>query len=97
MGKEARNFSTATAYSIDDLVLYNGKLYQFIQNHSAGAWDPDDVIPFDTEIQQQIERILTAYDNAEKSADFVETVVFEESLIEGTRYKYIFTNAADPR
>ena len=34
-------------------------------------------------------------DNAEDAADYAETIVFEPEHIEGTRYKYVLTGAAD--
>lgn len=36
-------FSEGTAYSVGDVVNYNGKLYQFISDHTAGAWVGNDV------------------------------------------------------
>ena len=37
-------FSTSDDYSVDDYVIYNGTLYRFVVNHSAGAWDSDEVL-----------------------------------------------------
>ena len=39
----AAEFSTSTAYAIDDLVIYQGALYRFIAAHSAGAWNSNHV------------------------------------------------------
>lgn len=39
----AKPFSTLTDYYIGDYVIYNGVLYQFTSNHSAGAWNSDEV------------------------------------------------------
>lgn len=36
-------FSASTAYSAGDVVNYNGKLYKFTTDHSAGAWTGSDV------------------------------------------------------
>ena len=47
--------------------------------------------------QRELTRILTGMDVAESASDYADTVVFETQQIEGTRYKYIFTNAPDPR
>ena len=47
--------------------------------------------------QQNLTRILSGMDNADKASDYADTVVFSPSLIEGTRYKYVLTNARDPR
>ena len=35
-------FSTSTAYTSGDYVLYGGKLYQFTADHAAGAWTGTD-------------------------------------------------------
>ena len=35
-------FSTTTNYVVGDRVAYNGKVYVFTSNHSAGAWDSED-------------------------------------------------------
>ena len=40
---DATAFSSATNYTAGQFVTYNGKLYRFVNNHSAGAWDADDV------------------------------------------------------
>ena len=47
--------------------------------------------------QQDLTRILAGMDNAEKAADYGETIVFAPQQITGTRYKYMLTNAEDPR
>lgn len=39
----APTFSDATAYTAGDVVYYEGSLYRFTANHSAGAWDSADV------------------------------------------------------
>lgn len=40
----ATEFSTETNYTAGNFVYYEGKLYQFNADHSAGAWDPTDVV-----------------------------------------------------
>lgn len=40
----ATEFSATTAYTAGCFVYYEGKLYQFNADHSAGAWDPTDVV-----------------------------------------------------
>ena len=35
----ASEFSTATVYVAGDIVWYDGKLYRFITNHTAGSWN----------------------------------------------------------
>lgn len=35
-------FSASTAYSKGDMVIYDGKLYQFTASHAAGAWSGSD-------------------------------------------------------
>lgn len=39
----ATEFSTETSYTAGNFVYYEGKLYQFNADHSAGTWDPTDV------------------------------------------------------
>lgn len=97
MGKEARNFSTMQNYAVGDFALYNGLLYRFITAHSAGAWNSSQVELVDTAGAQGVTRIITALNSAIKSADYVDTIIFQASQIQGTRYKYTFTNAPDPR
>ena len=36
-------FSEETAYSEGDLVYYDGILYKFAADHTAGSWDPSEV------------------------------------------------------
>lgn len=43
-GNLAPTFSTSTAYSKGDYVIYNGTLYQFTVNHAAGVWTSSDVV-----------------------------------------------------
>lgn len=40
----ATEFSATTNYTAGCFVYYGGKLYQFNADHSAGAWDPTDVV-----------------------------------------------------
>jgi len=40
----ATEFSATTAYTAGCFVYHEGKLYQFNADHSAGAWDPTDVV-----------------------------------------------------
>lgn len=39
----APEFSAETDYRVGEVVLYNGKVYRFTSNHSAGAWVSGDV------------------------------------------------------
>lgn len=39
----AGEFSTATAYAVGDVVIYDGSLYKFKTAHSAGAWNSAEV------------------------------------------------------
>lgn len=93
----ATEFSTSAAYAAKDLVLYGGVLYRFISAHTAGSWNPSHVTAVDSSKEQQITRILAGMDNAEKAADYEDTIVFSPAQISGTRYKYVLTNAPDPR
>ena len=97
MGKEASNFSTSKAYSTGDLCLYGGVLYRFTTSHSAGAWNSAQATEEDSNIEQDIARIVAGTENATKAADYADTVVFSPTNISGTRYKYVLTNAPDPR
>lgn len=40
-------FSESDAYSVGDKVFQNGKVYKFIADHSAGAWDASEVEEWD--------------------------------------------------
>ena len=97
MGKEARTFYTVKNYAVNDLVLYGGVLYRFISAHSAGAWNPSHVTEVDDDEEQLITRIVGGASNAERATAYAGTVIFEPTQITENRYKYIFTNAADPR
>ena len=37
------SFTTTISYSTGDLIIHDGSLYKFIQDHSAGEWDLEDV------------------------------------------------------
>lgn len=39
----APTFSDATAYTVGDVVYYDGSLYRFTADHAAGEWDSADV------------------------------------------------------
>lgn len=93
----ATEFSTSAAYAVNDLVLYGGVLYRFTSAHTAGSWNSSQVTAVDSSEEQQITRILAGMDNAEKASDYADTVVFAPTQITGTRYKYVLTNAHDPR
>ena len=43
----ATEFSELTNYNKDDLVYYEGELYEFQMNHTAGAWETSEVIQKD--------------------------------------------------
>lgn len=93
----AAEFSTSTAYAIGDLVLRDGYLYKFTSAHTAGAWNWNQVSAVDDLMEQKLERILAGKDAAEKASDYADTVVFSPTQMTGTRYKYVLTNAPDPR
>lgn len=40
----AEPFSSSNNYSVGDYVIYNGVLYRFTSNHSAGDWDSSEVV-----------------------------------------------------
>lgn len=49
--------------------------------------------------EQEIQELLTAVENTELSVGYANTIVLEvdSTPVEGTRYRYILTNAHDPR
>lgn len=49
-------FSASEAYVKDDVVVYNGRLYKFVQTHAAGPWIGIDVEP--TSIKEQIDEAM---------------------------------------
>lgn len=55
-------FNTATAYSKDDMVNYNGDLYVFTANHSAGAWTGSDVVQ--TKVSSELSSLKSGLTNA---------------------------------
>ena len=95
MAREVYPFSSGRNYGIGDLTLHDGIIYEFIAFHAAGGWDEDDVRPYD--VNGDYNRILAAMDTAIKYSAYADTMVFAPSQISGTRYKYVFTNAEDPR
>jgi len=97
MKREAAEFSTATAYAVGDLCIYGGFLYRFTSAHSASAWDDSDAEKYDSTPENDIERILAGTDNAQRAITFVNSLVMAPTQIRATRYRYVFTNAEDPR
>ena len=49
--------------------------------------------------QQEVTELLATVDETQKQVDFAETIVFDvdSTPVSGTRYRYILTNAPDPR
>ena len=98
MGKTAASFLTTANYSAGDLVLYDGKLYVFTSNHSAGAWDDSDVATYDNLTELDVARIIAGSENAQKATAYVDTIsISVQAIVSGSRYKGILTNAEDPR
>ena len=97
MGQEAREFSSSQAYAAGDIVLYGGVLYKFTATHSAGAWTGSDAAKVDDSTEQDVTRIVAGAYNAQMATEYAGTVVFAPTMIEGTRYKYVLTDAPDPR
>ena len=95
-GEVAADFSASASYAKDDLVMYDGDLFCFTSAH-AGAWTGQDVEYVDNNVEQQITRIISGYENAQKSAEYVDTIQLDMIQITGTRYRYILSNAEDPR
>lgn len=96
MGKEARPFSGLTAYAAGDLCLYGGTLYAFTTSHQ-GAWNASHVREYDDNYMSKVSRIINGAEAATKATAYANTVVMEMQQITGDRYRYVLTNAADPR
>lgn len=60
-------FSEVTAYTVDQVVNYNGKLYKFTADHPAGAWNSAHVAP--TSLKEIQDEKLTELDNKLYSVD----------------------------
>ncbi len=94
---EARNFDPTTNYTVNDLCLYEGYLYIFTSAHPAGEWDPLDVSMYDDAGIAMIMELITGREDYSEEAAYAETIVYDTEQIRETRYRFIFTNAADPR
>ena len=94
---EARNFDPTEDYAVNDLCLYKGYLYIFTSAHSAGDWNPLDVSLYDDANTAIIMELISGRDEYAEEAAYAATIVFDTEQIRETRYRYIFTNAADPR
>ena len=92
MGKVARDFSTTVNYSIGDICLYDGILYEFISSHSAGAWNFAHVKLYDDNLTQIWETALEANESLRHSLSFADSLVFDTQLIGTARYKFILLN-----
>lgn len=42
--------------------------------------------------QEEIDRVLAAYDNAKAAEEYAETIVMEMQQVSGTDYKMVWTN-----
>ena len=77
-------FSTSTAYSIGDVVTYNGNLYRFTSAHSAGAWNSSHVtqINIGDQIENFKEVIVTvptsAWSSSQTSGYYTATITTPE-------------------
>ena len=92
MARSATYFNSSTTYAAGDLCIYAGMLYIFTSAHS-GAWNAADVQNYDDNFERDYNRIITGMNRAEADTRYANSMVFEESLIEGTRYRYIISNA----
>ena len=88
---EAANFSASKSYAAGDLCLMEGILFRFTASHS-GAWDDEDAEMVDTEMTAEVNMVVKAVQETKAAAEFAESLVFEPSLIAGTRYKYVLTD-----
>ena len=98
MGKVAEEFSSTKTYAVGDLCLYQDSLWRFTSIHT-GAWNDSHAVPVDRMTEQKLTRLIAAYENTQKAVAYAQTVVFEPELITGStnQYRYILTNADDPR
>ena len=69
----APEFSDATNYAENDLVRYNGALYQFDFSHSAGAWTGTDVTQKD--LSDIISMFYSKTDNLDTSVSDLYTMI----------------------
>lgn len=42
--------------------------------------------------QEEIDRVLAAYDNAKAAAEYADSIVMEMQQVSGTEYKMVWTN-----
>ena len=42
--------------------------------------------------QQEVDRVMAAYDNAKNATDYAESIVLEMQNISGTDYRMVWTN-----
>ena len=54
--EDVPNFSTSVSYVVGDMVMYDGKLYKFIEAHPAGAWIGTDAV--ETNLFNEIEEMV---------------------------------------
>ena len=54
--EDVPNFSTSVSYVVGDMVMYDGKLYKFIEAHPAGAWIGTDAVV--TNLFNEIEEMV---------------------------------------
>lgn len=58
----APTFNAEAAYSVGDLVIYNGQLYRFTSAHTAGAWNPAQVV--ETTVEDELDALNAAISSA---------------------------------
>ena len=97
MYNTAEEFSTGKSYASGELTMYQGNLYRFIASHSAGEWNDAQAEPVDPQLMNEIDAIITITNEVIHSIEYAASIVNAVSLIAGTRYKYVITNARDPR
>lgn len=86
----AAAFSTTKAYSVGDMVLYQGALYAFTAAHTAGTWigtDAQAVVLSDvvTELKSDFNKIETVIETGEAIIEEI-TPTFEMGTIHGSSY-----------
>ena len=90
-------FSTSENYSSGKYVLYQNKIYQYITDHTAGAWDSSEVeeaVLCDK--MTELEHVVDGYNNnvAPEFSENISYVSGEYVLHNGILYKFITNHAA---
>ena len=75
-------FNTATAYSKGDMVNYNGALYVFTANHSAGAWTGSDAVQ--TKVSSELSSLKSGLTNVSSEVETIKNGIVYGFHIDGS-------------